>query len=1355
MVRKKAILYLEEIHCIKDSGDGGGDDIYLIVYGDGNKLGRYPTGQSEWTMNSGETDRIDLEIECTYYDEITVDIWEADGDYDGGPHKKDDFQGTAYIQRTDPLPSNHKDTRTVNSPTGNAVYEISFRVISDPIPTVRVLGIYCEQDSDGMDGGVVNAIADMAIACTKAAGKVLTKSPRPSRQLMGDAMLAASKAMKGAEKVVGWLKEAIEGADDVYIKHLANTNTRGYDGAFFPPDQDTYGMESGDEVHFEEKYGHYFRFPLDEGKVTIEFREKDPGPLKDIIIGSIIIDPEQIKENSTVGIGGGSPDYGDVTSIEGGAAVYDGPAVVEVANSYYGRQGGAGAIYYICYSVGTENWLLPATTAGQGDPDDEVPPESISGHFTAPRGPVDYADAQAGCQEQQGVLPTVEELDLMITSGWIPESWPKGNYWLAENFYMDIETKLFNSIVGDTNPPGCWYSCKQSNKGNGVEGWDGVYGITLSSPDGMVGYDTASANVTSQDGKLPTAELLNDMARAGTVPANWPQGPYWISEGSMINLPEGGQHGSEYGPAYYTVKKTGFDEDKFYPWEGIGGYYAFPHGLVNYDEAVSGSQFVGGALPTLAHFRILIDQGMIPASWPKDNYYWTANKHWVNITDIHDSGTSGDGSQNYYYTSFIPDLADEVETIESFEAEHRYFASPMGPVALDEAKQICQARGGELPTLETLRLMVEQNQIPENWPKDKYYYTDNGYMVDISALEGKDMIIKSEDGDHPCYFTCEVKKPTYDSVAHGAFGPPQYLADLAYAESDCIAKDSALPSLEDMLSLIEQDRIPENWRKGLYWAAASTNTPFCVDIETGDYWYSETGKEVCFYSCHKADAPDGLEDWQPGKGLYLIPENEVTFTDAQAACEAQGGELPSLQEMQLIFQQFEEEEIPNTWPTGDEVYYWTAEGKVVDSQDYTQVITPEASGSELYHFTCKRTGTINGLQTGYEIKDGHYYYTLPFKKATYKEAVDACLYYGGELATMEHLSKIKNNGLAPGKWPTSNGEWYLSRDNYLVDFHRGPQYNPDLANDPNEYWYTCRIKESGYIEEMKGYFTSPLRLDTDPWSHCHEQGGTLPTLTEMLTLIEKGLIPDNWPSDYPYWVDNFHVDIKTGEYVYDTSSLESSYYYSCKLESEDLQVERFCGVDAFYTLPNNKQANYSQAFDACRLNGGQLPSVAELRGLIKHGNVPSSWPAGNYWVSGGYYMNIQDGTFTHSLLGDELCYFTCRIVDWGRVVATGEEVEFEGNVYFTPQGEYDYEDTDSMAKVENGTLPSKGDLQRFFDQGMAPENWPSGLYAVSGWLDWVNKDDGLVEHGNLTGYSTAKVPNPNGYKLTLDIEELS
>ena len=1367
MISKKAILYLEELHCITHTGEWNGDDIYFNVYADGKLIDH----RGGWCMKSGETDRVDLEIECSYYNEIMIDLWESDGD----PNSKDDHIGEAYIKRTDPLDKNKKGKRRVTQTNGDGDYEFTFRVISDPIPTVRILGIYCEHDSNGMDGGVVNAIANKAIEVTEKAGEILGKSPRPKRQLQSEAFMAAAQTMRDIQEVVGWLKEVIEGADDVYMKHLAGTSSRGFDGAFFPPEGDVYKMWTGDEVHFESKYGQYFRFPLDEGKVTIEFRERDKVG-KDIIIGSFIIDPDQIKENTSNGIESGVPEKDGVESIPGGIAVYDGPAVVEIANCYYDENsGGAGAIYYICYSVGTENWLLPATTEGQGDPADGVLPESISGFFVAPLQGRDYATAQSECQERGGVLPTVEDMTTLIINGWIPDTWPKGNYWLQGNYYMDIETRQFYSIVGDPAPPLCSYTCKFPDQKSGIEGWNGGYGVTLTSPDGMVDHAAANSGAIAQGGELLTEAALQELAQSENYPSSWPVGPYWTQEATIVDLPQGGaaQAADPSSPAYYTSVITTFEKDTITPWEGIGGYYSFPYKQATYQGAVEESQRIGCVLPTMEHLRVLIQQNLVPETWPT-GLYWTADQKWLDITDINNSGGSADGSESYYYASVIPGLPGEVESVIPLETEDRFFASPMGPVSLEKAKQICEDRGGELPNLETLRLMVENNQIPAEWPTDQYYYTDNGHMVVLSTMEGDELVLKSAEGEQKCYFTCEFKKTNYDPVPTGQVGAPQYLSQFDVSIADCIAKGGQLISLEHLLYLIKEGKVPNSWLAGKYWATASDATPIYVDIETGEYWYSAHQSEQCFYACHTPGGELSIDPWIPGDGLLLFPEGPATFANAQAACNGENESLPTLDELEVLFSQFQEGSIPNKWPRGQNIYYWTAEGKCIDSTNFNHVISPDTSGSAAYHFTIKKLGTANGVITGYEVKDGDYYYTAPARKLTYQEALEACRYHGGELATAgEVWPNMMPSQNKPG-W--TQEEDYLSKDCYVLvgmTYGGGPDphwiHEPDLPNSNTPYLYSCKIKDEGYIPEVKGYFTAPRNPQEILYQEDLVPDSRLPTLQEMLYLIENDLIPKNWPTNYLYWAagslqyaknDPYHntyqVDISTGNYKFIGDAGWVGYaHYSCLKPSEELEVERYKGVDAFYVLPSEQKLNYQDAFYACNLHGGELPTVEELNRLAINGHIPGGWPKGYFWARGGYPVNVQDGTFSHSLTKEEECYVTCRLEQMGHLVATGEEVNCDGHTFFPPFGAIMRPKHVDHIGRQGGYLPSFDQMLSLINQDKVPASWPESYYYVNDhYYSGIEIPSGnLIPITEPDRYSTTVVDNPKGLGLKMEKQD--
>ncbi|GAA6167573.1 hypothetical protein [Sessilibacter corallicola] len=358
MIKHSAVLLLETLICYHESHDDpgkGDDETYIKVYADGNYLGRYPEGASDevWDMNTGDRDSIDLEINVTYTNEIEIQVWDQDSSTD------DDKLVTLYINRDTKLDSNNCGEVRKHQTSGDAEaeYGVKFRVINNPIPTVRVLGIRCEKQSAGMNTNVADAVAKTAEKACKEAAKVIGKSPRPSRQLIADGFKAASKALKEVEEIVVWIAGLIEGKDDVYMKHLVET--RGHDGGFFPKDAEVNKMEEGDEVYFEDRYGEYFRFPLDEGPVTIQLREHDEIK-SDINIGTLTITPDNLRVESSEGVSG--------TTCNGGVAEMDGPAVIEIADSY-GKRDGEGAVYHICYSVGMENWCAAANSEAQANAD--------------------------------------------------------------------------------------------------------------------------------------------------------------------------------------------------------------------------------------------------------------------------------------------------------------------------------------------------------------------------------------------------------------------------------------------------------------------------------------------------------------------------------------------------------------------------------------------------------------------------------------------------------------------------------------------------------------------------------------------------------------------------------------------------------------------------------------------------------------------------------------------------------------------------------------------------------------------------------------------------------------------------
>ena len=105
----------------------------------------------------------------------------------------------------------------------------------------------------------------------------------------------------------------------------------------------------------------------------------------------------------------------NVPPIEGGTALMDGHAVIEIANSYYGRHGGEGAIYQLCYSIGMEDWCLPATREGQADPNDVEGVEVGGSYYSFPEGPADnMGDVRDEYVSQGGQFPVVVPFNSVI-----------------------------------------------------------------------------------------------------------------------------------------------------------------------------------------------------------------------------------------------------------------------------------------------------------------------------------------------------------------------------------------------------------------------------------------------------------------------------------------------------------------------------------------------------------------------------------------------------------------------------------------------------------------------------------------------------------------------------------------------------------------------------------------------------------------------------------------------------------------------------------------------------------------------------------------------------------------------------
>lgn len=368
MENQTITVLLEEIHCNHDTKESGHDDIYLHLYSYHNGV-ETDLGPVLWSntlkMNdTGDNDAYvnrSINIDTAFVDKLRISMRDKDTKSDdenkesseNASSKNWDLIDNQEINRKSP---NKGTLRFEQAGSKKGDYTLSYRILSKPIPTVRVLGVYCEQDSAGSDTQLIDAVLGVAEECSDAAAKALKKSPRPRAKAMAGGFKAVSKVLSGVSHFTQWIANALEGDDDVYMQRTdAQASADG--GGFFPPDEKNYKMHKVDQdsngnyvynehntVPFLETYGEYFRIALDEGDVTIQLKDSDHG--SDDCIGALTIresDYERLKNEG---------------------------AQIELAATYYGGSG-QGAVYHICYSVGMEDWAKDATPEAQGEmPDD-------------------------------------------------------------------------------------------------------------------------------------------------------------------------------------------------------------------------------------------------------------------------------------------------------------------------------------------------------------------------------------------------------------------------------------------------------------------------------------------------------------------------------------------------------------------------------------------------------------------------------------------------------------------------------------------------------------------------------------------------------------------------------------------------------------------------------------------------------------------------------------------------------------------------------------------------------------------------------------------------------------------------
>lgn len=339
------VVQFTRIECIKKTGENSKhDEVYMRIYtysdpaNPGACSGTKYFYDSPLSMNGSDDSmrHVDISVNASGLSRVELDLYEKDSSSDN------DYIGSMDIYRADATVSSSERYTDIYQSGGQAHYRVYWRIINKPLPALRILGIYCQKGSSGCDADQIMRVAEVKSEVAGATSDVLGAVKTPKAQLLSDAFAVASYTVKMRAAIEVWLKNAIEGDDDVYLQHVDANQGDDAGGAFWPESGSHVKMNDETQFSFVEKYGHYYRFPLDLGPVTIQVRERDAVG-RDVSLGAMTIGEAEYK------------------------ALKDKGAQVMVLTDFLNdRNNGEGAIYHLCYSVGKEDFAKAATPSAQG-----------------------------------------------------------------------------------------------------------------------------------------------------------------------------------------------------------------------------------------------------------------------------------------------------------------------------------------------------------------------------------------------------------------------------------------------------------------------------------------------------------------------------------------------------------------------------------------------------------------------------------------------------------------------------------------------------------------------------------------------------------------------------------------------------------------------------------------------------------------------------------------------------------------------------------------------------------------------------------------------------------------------------
>ena len=333
---RKVTIMLTKLYCKHSTGEAGHDEVYFKTWVDGSYMGTYPKGAWDgdcFQMNSSNDSMRYCDMNLTLTMGQTVKMQLREQDNKNNPDH-DEVIGTKDVKISEILLSGSGIYKTTFNDYKDACYELTWRVVSHKVPTLRLLALSCQQTSCNCDKDLAKTLSSIVEEVLGATATILGETEIPQAEEISLALDIAAASVQAVTALAVWMADAIEGSDDVYLQH-ANDGQQVQDSVgILPDDGSVMKFDEGTKIYFMEKFGKYCRVPLDMGDVTIEAREKDQMQ-HDVSLGAFTV---------------GMLDYNQYISKG---------AMVRPLDNYLDNQDGQGAVYHICYSFAYEDWTLP------------------------------------------------------------------------------------------------------------------------------------------------------------------------------------------------------------------------------------------------------------------------------------------------------------------------------------------------------------------------------------------------------------------------------------------------------------------------------------------------------------------------------------------------------------------------------------------------------------------------------------------------------------------------------------------------------------------------------------------------------------------------------------------------------------------------------------------------------------------------------------------------------------------------------------------------------------------------------------------------------------------------------------